>query len=189
VGQLSLPIVEVRQSFLIAMKEFVAEGRGGPDDDSMVGHEIRDFGPTWDSPAGFAAYVAAICAEGLEETPRPEGRVPSITWWYVDGEQYLGRIALRVRLTEHLLEVGGHIGYDVRPTARRRGVATAMLAGALAHAATLGIEHALLTCDEDNIGSIKTIENAGGKLEDVRQGKRRYWVPTPERLSAAHADH
>jgi predicted acetyltransferase len=87
-------------------------------------------------------------------------------------------LALRHRLNDKLLEVAGHIGYDVRPTARRRGHATAMLREALPHAAAIGIDQVLLTCDEDNVGSYKTIESNGGVMEDIRQGKRRYWLPT-----------
>jgi predicted acetyltransferase len=185
VGELTLPIVEARVSFLAAMEEFQAEGRGEPSDDSMVAREIREFGPTWETPAGFATYVAALRAQELEATPRPDGHVPSITWWYVDGTDYLGRVALRVRLNEGLLQYGGHIGYDVRPTARRHGVATVMLRGALDHAATIGIDQALLTCDTDNVASIRTIENAGGAFEDIRNNKRRYWVPTLNRDSTA----
>lgn len=82
------------------------------------------------------------------------------------------------RLNDLLLDVGGHIGYDVRPSARRRGHATAMLRGALPWANGLGIDRVLVTCDDDNVGSIRVIEAAGGELEDVREAKRRYWVPT-----------
>jgi predicted acetyltransferase len=160
------------------MAEFQAEGRGGADDDSMIASEMRAHQATWDSPDGFAAYVDSLRSQALEQTPRPAGFVPSTTWWLVDGDAYLGRIALRHRMTPNLLELGGHIGYDVRPSARRRGHATAMLAGALTHAHAMGIDSALLTCDVDNVGSRVVIENSGGVLEDIRQGKRRYWVPT-----------
>src|SRR5262245_37996567 len=111
----------VARSFLAAMQEFAAEGRGGPDDNTMIGAEISQWQRRWDTPEGFAAYVAALGAQSDEETPRPEGWVPSTTWWWIDGPDYLGRIALRHRLTTRLREVGGHIGYDVRPTARRQG--------------------------------------------------------------------
>ena len=66
----------------------------------------------------------------------------------------------------------------MRPSARRRGVATAALAAALPVAAALGIDPALLTCDDDNVASGRVIETNGGVLEDVRDGIRRYWVPT-----------
>jgi len=144
----------------------------------MIGAEIRKHSASWDSPAGFARYVAELRAQALEETPRPVGYVPSTTLWWVDGDEYLGRIAIRHRLTPHLLELGGHIGYDVRPSARRRGHATAMLAAALPVARNLGIDQVLVTCDEDNGASRKVIEHNGGKLEDVRSGKLRFWVPT-----------
>jgi predicted acetyltransferase len=74
--------------------------------------------------------------------------------------------------------MGGHIGYDIRPSARRRGHATAMLAAALPVARSLGIGPALLTCDEDNTASRRVIEANGGVVEDKRGGKLRYWIPT-----------
>jgi len=81
-------------------------------------------------------------------------------------------------LNRVLREIGGHIGYGVRPAARRCGHATRMLAEALPFAASLGIDPALVTCDTDNEGSCRVIEACGGKLEDERHGKLRYWVPT-----------
>jgi predicted acetyltransferase len=176
--ELALPSSTVHASFLTAMAEFRAEGRGGPDDNSMIGHEHQGFAPTWETDDGFAVYVEHVLADSREDNPRPPGYVPQTTWWYVDGAEYLGRISLRHRLTEHLMEVGGHIGYDVRPTARRRGYATAMLRGVLPYAHAFDIEEALVTCDVDNVGSRKVIEAAGGVLEDTRSGKLRFWVPT-----------
>jgi predicted acetyltransferase len=178
VAELSEPTVRVRQSFLAGMAEFQDEGRGGVADETMIGSEIREFGQAWSVPDGFADYVRFLREQALEDSPRPEGYVPSTSLWWVEGEEYLGRIAIRHRLTERLLEVGGHIGYDVRPSARRRGHATAMLAAALPMARELGIESALLTCDVDNVGSRKVIEHNGGVLEDVRGDKMRFWVPT-----------
>ena len=132
--------MRVHRSFLTAMAEFQAEGRGGP--------------------------------------PRRGGRVPQITLWWVSGDEYLGRIPIRHRLTAHLREIGGHIGYDIRPSARQHGHATAMLAAALPVARSLGIDPALLICDDDNIASRKVIEANGGTLEDHRHGKARCWVST-----------
>lgn len=172
------PDVNVHASFLAAMAEFQAEGRGSEADDSMVGFEIRTWSARWHDAAVFAEYTAQLRADALEATPRPANRVPSTTLWWADGDQYLGRLAIRHRLTPPLFEWGGHIGYDVRPTARRRGYATAMLAAALPISRDLGIDSVLVTCDLDNVGSRRTIEKNGGVFEDVRAGKRRYWVPT-----------
>ena len=170
--ELVLPTTSVRVSFLEAMDEFVAEGA----DNSQTAAWIEHNAPRWQDPAAFEAFVEAVRADALEETPRPEGHVPCTTLWWVDGEDYLGRLAIRHRLTDFLLEVGGHIGYDVRPTRRREGHATAMLRQSLSWARGLGIDPALVTCDDDNVGSIRVIEAAGGELEDVRGEKRRYWV-------------
>jgi predicted acetyltransferase len=172
------PTTDVRESFRTAMAEFEAEGRGGPDDDSMIGNEIRTYAAVWPDPAGFAGYVAALRAQSLEETPRPDHFVPTTTLWWVDGTDYLGRLAIRHRLNERLLAHGGHIGYDVRASARRRGHATAMLRAALPMANGLGIERALITCEAGNVASRKVIEACGGVLEDQRGNILRFWAPT-----------
>jgi predicted acetyltransferase len=177
--EISPPTARVRRSFLVAMAEFRGEGRGAAVDHTMVGDEIRAFGQTWSAaPDGFTTYVDWLQAQALEDSPRPDGYVPATTMWWVDGENYLGRIAIRHRLTPQLREVGGHIGYDVRPSARHRGHATAMLRAALPVASALGVEPALVTCDVDNVASRKVIERSGGVLEDQRGDKLRFWVPT-----------
>lgn len=176
--ELIAPTVDLHASYLEAWAEFAAEGRGAADDDSALRYEFDRFGDRWNTSEGFAAFVEFLTLSGLEETPRDEGWVPQTTFWYVDGDRYLGSIRCRHRLNPSLFETGGHIGYDVRPTARLRGYATTMLHEVLSFAASVGIEQALVTCDEDNIGSRKVIEANGGVFEDVREGKRRYWVPT-----------
>ncbi|WP_405520675.1 GNAT family N-acetyltransferase [Streptomyces canus] len=66
----------------------------------------------------------------------------------------------------------------VRPGARRRGHATAMLAAALPVCRQLGVARALVTCDADNTASRKVIEANGGEFEDRRGVKLRYWIRT-----------
>jgi predicted acetyltransferase len=160
------------------MDEFRAEGRGAPGDQSEIGHYVRDRQDAWSSDAAFRVFVQKIHAQRLEETPRPVGFVPDTELWWVEGDEFLGRVGIRHRLTPALLEAGGHIGYDVRPSARRRGHATAMLREALIVARRLGIESALVTCNVDNVGSRTVIERNGGVLEDERAGKLRFWMPT-----------
>jgi predicted acetyltransferase len=98
----------------------------------------------------------------------------------------VGFLALRHALTAWLLEEGGHIGYSVRPVRRGQGHATRALELALRRSAELGLDRVLLTCDEDNEASARTIEHHGGVHEDTRNGTRRYWVETG--LSASAAD-
>ncbi|NYT95878.1 GNAT family N-acetyltransferase [Salinispora sp. H7-4] len=176
--ELSPPTVRVHQSFIAAMAEFRTEGRGGPEDRSMIGSELREFSRHWSTPAGFAAYVDWLRKQNLEESPRPDGHVPSTTLWWIQDDAYLGRLAIRHRLTPSLRDFGGHIGYDVRPTARRRGHATAMLTAALPVAHHLDIASALVTCDVDNVASRKVIERNGGIFADQRSEQLRFWVPT-----------
>lgn len=185
--ELIAPLTRVHRSFLEAMAEFRSEGRGGTDDNTMVGSEIRTYSDRWDTPEAFAQYVTELRADAEEDSPRPVGYVPGTTLWYVDGDHYLGRLAIRHRLTPKLLEWSGHIGYDVRPTARRRGHATAMLLAALPIAYRLGIDPVLITCDEDNVASEKVIRRGGGVYEDTRKGKKRFWAPTRPSIHDQHA--
>lgn len=172
------PSVALQQTYLHGWSQFAAEGRGAHDDESALGFEFRRFGDAWNTPQGFAAFVDFLVASGKPETPRPDNWVPQSTFWFVADGEYLGSIRCRHELTEYLLNEGGHIGYDVVPEHRRKGYATAMLCAVLPFAAGLGITQALLTCDEDNVGSRKVIEACGGVYEDTRNAKMRYWVPT-----------
>lgn len=172
------PTVAVRSSFLQAMEEFREEGGDWFEANSMIAEELRVYGDRWRSDEGFAEYVADVRAAALSEGQRPAHWVAATVLWYVEDARWLGRIALRHEYTPHLLEQGGLIGYEVRPTARRLGHATAMLRAALPVAARLGFERVLITCDEDNTGSRKVIEACGGIFEDQRGVKLRYWVPT-----------
>ena len=174
--ELILPDVRVRESFLQAVREVVTEGNRA--EAAYLGSEQTRYDATCNTPEGFAQYVASVRADGAETTPRRIGIVPHTTWWWVDGEDYLGRISVRHRLTQFLRDVGGHVGYYVRPSRRRRGHATAMLRAVLPYAADLGLEQVLVTCDDSNEGSRRAIEAAGGAFEDQRGAKLRYWLTT-----------
>jgi predicted acetyltransferase len=167
------PTARLRSSFLAAVAEFRA------DRDFAVPWFVTDVDPAvlGDDAGAFDAYVARVLGERTEEGAHP-GFVPMTTLWWAEGEQMLGRLAIRHRLTPALERTGGHIGYDVRPSARRRGHATAMLAAALPSARALGITEALLTCDETNVASQRVIEANGGRLIDPVGPKRRYRVST-----------
>ena len=160
------------------MAEFAAEGRGGPDDESMIASEMRDFGPSWSTVDGFAAYVEALNAQGDPAASPAPGRVPCTTLWWCDDTSYHGRLAVRHRLTDRLRVLGGHIGYDVRPSARGRGYATAMLAAGLVVARELGIDEVLLTTDVSNTASRTVIERNGGTLAEEAGGTCYYTIKT-----------
>jgi predicted acetyltransferase len=133
---------------------------------------------------------AALIDELRSETAGAGGyseMVPHSTFWMIDAERtILGVVNLRHTLNERLRDHGGHIGYGVRPSARRRGVATHMLALTLDEARRRRLPRVLLTCQNDNVGSIRVIERNGGVLEsesDSQGGhgvRRRYWIDLAE---------
>ncbi|NUS16606.1 MAG: GNAT family N-acetyltransferase [Streptomyces sp.] len=132
------------------------------------------------SPEGFAAWAERLRQQADRSLPVGEGCVHATHWWIADGGTYLGAIDLRHYLNAFLLEGGGHIGYSVRPSARGRGLASWALGAVLRKAPALGLDRVLLTCDDGNTASARTIERNGGVLEDVRSTaggrKRRYWI-------------
>jgi predicted acetyltransferase len=178
VPELIAPDPRVRVSFIAAMEEFAAEGRGRDGDDSVLGRQLRQHGHLWPRPEGFREFVKVLHDDAKETTPRLMGWVPMTTLWWVEGAEFLGRIGIRHRLTSLLQAAGGHIGYDVRPSARRRGHATAMLRAALPIAGRMGIDPAVLTCDAANVASRKVIEGCGGVFEGEDDGLLRFRVPT-----------
>ncbi|MFI7431529.1 GNAT family N-acetyltransferase [Micromonospora sp. NPDC049836] len=171
--ELITPTTRLHRSWLAARDEW---GHGVHQD----GAGLRPTDEV-DSPAGFADWVGRLRA-GEDESRLPEGMVPARYWWIVEDDEVLGAISLRLRLNDFLREAGGHIGYGVRPSARRRGLATFALGVALAEAGRRGIDPVLVTCDEENTASARTIERHGGVLEDVRDTElgrlRRYWIAT-----------
>ena len=129
----------------------------------------------------FDAYLAGVEA-GRRREGLPEGWVPRTEFWLEEDGRIIGCVRLRFELTPELENEGGHIGYDIRPSMRRRGYGTVMLRLALAEARAIGIERVLVTCDDDNVGSIAVIERNGGTLVgqglSKKSGKivRRYWI-------------
>jgi predicted acetyltransferase len=102
--------------------------------------------------------------------------VPTTELWFIDGPDYLGTVMIRHELTPQLRREGGNIGYHVVPGHRRRGHATAMLAGACDYCRESGMTQVLLTCLDKNTASRRVIEANGGALDKVVSGTCRYWI-------------
>ncbi|GLJ62965.1 hypothetical protein GCM10017576_30960 [Microbacterium barkeri] len=137
--------------------------------------------------SGDRATCEKLVAKAAEiaDTSRvlPGGLVHNDLYWIVDEGEVVGFVSFRHALNDYLRRVGGHIGYSVRPSRRRRGYASRGLALALERAREIGLDRVMLTCDDDNVGSARTIEGAGGVLEDVSDQSahghpllRRYWI-------------
>ncbi|THJ02384.1 GNAT family N-acetyltransferase [Nocardioides sp.] len=156
------------------------EDFGGPKEMHGSGHWnlSHDPIPTEAGCAEFVAMTELTSAADLDGT-----RVRSSYFWVAagdgsDGDDLVGFLNLRHTLNAFLLEEGGHIGFSVKPSARRLGHASAALALGVREAAGLGIARVLVTCDVDNEPSRLTIERNGGVREDERNGKLRYWITT-----------
>ncbi|EHH2514541.1 GNAT family N-acetyltransferase [Vibrio parahaemolyticus] len=131
----------------------------------------------------FSKYVQRLSDEAAGINLR-EGYVPCSHFWLIDSTRsILGAIRVRHNIDNDFLSLeAGHIGYDIAPSYRGKGNGKLMLKLALSKAASLGIERALLTADEDNFASRGVIEANGGEFEKIVIGKvfpnplARYWV-------------
>lgn len=134
---------------------------------------------------GFGRFCEEL-AEQSRGIGVPSDWVPSTTYWLVRGEgdqtRFIASARLRHSLNLGLLNEGGNIGYDVRPSERRKGYGTLLLSFVLDKSREIGLSRVLITCDDDNVGSARIIEKNGGKFQDLTTshytGKpvRRYWI-------------
>lgn len=113
----------------------------------------------------------------------PDGWVPASTFYMVrKNGKIVGKSSLRHELNDHLRKIGGHIGYYIRAGHRGKGYGTVILKLTLEKAKAIGLEKVLVTCDDDNIASAKSIEKNGGVLQDTYRNDdmlvavRRYWI-------------
>jgi predicted acetyltransferase len=94
----------------------------------------------------------------------------------------VGMLNIRLDLNDYLFNYGGHIGYSVRPSERKKGYGYEILKEAITHSKELGVKNLLLVCNDDNIPSIKVIEKNNGVLENKVFDKednvyvRRYFI-------------
>ena len=147
---------------------------------------VRNFLHHYEEGMSFRRYLEVL-AERERGENLPVNHVPSTFLFAFAGPSIVGRVAIRHSLNPYLERVGGHIGYVVVPEYRRQGYATAILRQSLQIARQkLGLTRVLVTCDDDNVGSIKTIEKNGGVLESIVNdsdgdtAKRRYWIATTD---------
>jgi predicted acetyltransferase len=147
----NLKLIDPMPDLAVEFREMAAEWREAGED------KFRDaFGD-------FAAYVNAL-ARQKETNGLSADRVPGSTFWLVaDGCRIVGTSRLRHWLVPHLEKEGGHIGYDIRPSQRRKGYGTTLLTLTLAKARGLGLRKVIVTCDSDNVGSVRIIEKNGGQ--------------------------
>ena len=168
--ELIIPNAKFRDSYRSLVAEFLANGE--PLVPFTLAFEQTDF--------DALLVKLDACARGIGI---PEGFVAHSTFWLVRGEtEVVGVSNIRHSLTPSLLREGGNIGYGIRPSVRRQGYATAILAQSLKHASGFGLQRVLITCGKKNVASAKTICRNGGVfdneeyLTDRDEIVQRYWV-------------
>ncbi len=170
---LVLPDTKYKKSYISAVREFQEEDNTNVSNyRGLVVEKLQD---------GFRSYVEKLHrqAKGID---LPEGFVPATEYWIIDEhDKYVGRLQIRHEFNDYLRNFGGHIGYNIRPSARRKGYASQALTLGLEKAKELGLGKVLITCNDDNIASIKVIEKHGAVLENKLRTDsgvliRRYWI-------------
>lgn len=166
------PNRELRQAFLTMQKDF------------KESKEDRYQNIT------FGQYLKEAENEEKGINLKPGYCCASIFWLINEKNEILGVSSLRHKLVSTLRRVGGHIGYNVPPSKRKKGYGTLLLKLTLQKAKKMGFKKVLLTCNKDNIGSAKIIQKNGGvfknEMIDPATGnlKQRYWIKISENNNA-----
>lgn len=111
-----------------------------------------------------------------------EDRVPAHTYFLMTESEnrIIGMINIRHKLNDFLLLKGGHIGYSIRPTERRKGYGNKILSLGLEKCKELSISKVLVICNKENFNSAKVIKNNGGIFKDEIPREdgifQRYWI-------------
>lgn len=169
-----MELTELKSTHEMALRDFLADfAEAG---ESTIPAYFAD--PAWSHAEIVANFAAQARGEGL-----PDGWVPATTLFLVDNGRILGVANIRHRLTEPLRRFGGHVGYSVRPSERRKGFGTELLERVKDYVRTnLEIDRILVTCTADNVVSARIIESCGGILEEAsfyepaQKVVRRYWI-------------
>ena len=196
---LDAPSERYRESFLRGAAEFLTENRLDSTYAEFLGYDLKRL------ESHFGAFVVALrgladgSVDGLSDNSGAhQSAYPDRVLWLIDGADYIGQLSIRPELaTPYLLTYGGHIGYSVRPSRRRRGYGYRILSLARRESRGMGLSKLLVTCDSDNIASKKIIESNGGEFESAMKmdsktmraerrkrgetvDKLRYWIALHE---------
>ena len=164
--ELRRPTLEDKEAILEMIAEF----------DVAKSYMHGGMGSAWKRAKNYEDCLKIV--EQQEDAANlPVGWVPAIKFLsFGETGLPLGFLALRLSLNDKLFVEGGHIGYSIRPSQRGKGYGKEQLRLGLAEARKQGLERVLITCDEDNEASRRTILSAGGVYENTIDRSQRYWI-------------
>ena len=124
------------------------------------------------------------CEKYTSTETLPEGLVLATQFFYIRkvDNKLVGMLQVRHYFNDYLSKFGGHIGYSIKPSERRKGYATSMLKAVLPYCKRIGLDKILITCIDGNIGSERAILNNGGIYEstvyepDMKRNLKRFWI-------------
>ncbi len=156
--KLVFPCIEYKEKAIEFVDEFYEynshiNGTGG------LGYFLRE--------KSYEEWLKNVLAE-LDLANLKDGKVPALTYFFVreEDDKIVGMINIRLALNDFLQKEGGHIGYCVRPTERRKHYATEMLKEALKVCDILSIREVIISCKKTNPASAGVIKNCGGVLQE-----------------------
>lgn len=178
--ELVFPTYEYKSQVEEYLQEFLNNGENDIPGDGRL-DQIKDFD----------VWLEKI-QNDLSKPYIDKDSVPSTLYLTIrkSDQKIVGNLQIRHFLNEKLLNYGGHIGDAIRPSERRKGYATEQIRLALLKCKELGIDNVLMDCNKENIGSAKSIQNNGGRLEnEVYVGDelvQRYWISLKKRYAFKH---
>ncbi|EOV6297598.1 GNAT family N-acetyltransferase [Vibrio parahaemolyticus] len=122
------------------------------------------------------AYLSGLVERSKATSELSNGYLPSTTYYCVSNSEILGAIRVRTGTNANVENVIGHVGYETKPSARGKGVASFLLTWVRDNVVN---DSVIVTCSIDNPASQKVIENCGGEYlgnytDDNEGTVRRY---------------
>ncbi len=179
-----LQLVKPQERYLPSVRQAVAEYKNAPSEYEI--HAVSKMIKAADD--NFATYFINTENESLGVNLK-SGYVAHTVYWLIEGDKYIGTFDLRHSLTPYLENIGGHIAYQIRPSAQRKGYAVSGLKLCFEYARERRIERVLITCNEHNIGSYGVmrklmLEMGGTEISPFTEdgvANRRVWINTQKK--------